>query len=197
MARPFLELTVSEWLETLAAPEPGAASGSAAAMTAATAAAVIALTARATQAGGGGIAAQALALRGRLVGLAEWNAEVYAVSVAALADASGGGDERRDFELRTVLDRAAEVPLAIAEAAADVALLAAAAAPIVTPAVEPDALAAAALAAGAAAAAARLVEVNLGAAPGDERTRRARAAASRAAEAARGSLPGDSLQSSR
>jgi formiminotetrahydrofolate cyclodeaminase len=195
VTRPFLELTVAEWLDTLAAPEPFAASGSAAAMTAATAAAVIALTARATQDGGGGIAAQALALRGRLVGLAEWDADAYGASVAALAAASGGGDARRDFALRSALDRAAEVPLTIAETAADVALLATAAARVVSPEVEADAQAAAALAAGAAAAAARLVEVNLSMAEGDERVRRARAAATQAATAAREAVPADSLQS--
>lgn len=194
MPRPFLELTVGEWLDTLAAPEPAAASGSAAAMTAATAAALIALTARATD-GGGGIAAQALALRGRLVGLAEWDAEAYGASLAALGTSTGGGDERRDFALRSALERAAQVPLAIAEAAADVALLAAAAAPVVAPDVEADAQGAAALAAGAAAAAARLVEVNLASGPGDERVRRARAAAAQATTAAKESLPDDSLQS--
>lgn len=196
MDRPFLELTVAEWLDTLAAPEPAAASGSAAAMTAATAAAVIALTARATQGGGGGIAAQALALRGRLVGLAQWDAEAYAASLEALAGAEdGGADDRRDFALRTALDRAAEVPLAIAETAADVALLGAAAAPLVAPQVEVDAQAAASLAAGAAAAAARLVEVNLATGRDDDRVRRARAAAARAAAAAREAVPADSVQS--
>ena len=195
MDRPFLDLTVAEWLETLAAPGPAAASGSAAAMTAATAAAVIALTARATQKGGGGIAAQALALRGRLVGLAEWDAEAYAASIEALESAADGGDERRDFALRLALERAADVPLAIAETAADVTLLGAAAAAVVAPAVEADAQAAAALAAGAAAAAARLVEVNLTTTPGDERARRARAAARQAASVAREWEPDDSVQS--
>ena len=75
---------------------------------------------------------------------------------------------------------AAEVPLALAEAAADVALLAADATERADGASRADAAAAAALAAGAARAAAKLVAINLSTQPGDERI----AAAERAVEAA-------------
>jgi methenyltetrahydrofolate cyclohydrolase len=194
VSRGYLGLTVHDWLETLAAEDPVPGSGSAAAMTAATAAAVVAMTARLSPAGGG-IAAQALALRSRLVGRADVSADVYAASLEALASATGEGDERRDFALGTALEEAAQAPLMIAESAADVALLAATAATIVKPEVQADARAAAALAAGAASAAAHLVDVNLASAQGDARVRRAHAAAERAATAAREAAAGDSLQS--
>jgi formiminotetrahydrofolate cyclodeaminase len=164
-------------------------------MTGATAAAVVALAARRSEVEG--LVAQALALRTRLVAFAEADAEVYAASLEALAAASGGGDERRDFELGTALAHAAQVPLLIAEAAADVAMLAAEAAATVTPEAQADAQGAAALAAGAATAAARLVEVNLASAPGDERVQRAHIAVQRARDATAESVPRDSVQSAR
>jgi formiminotetrahydrofolate cyclodeaminase len=86
-------------------------------------------------------------------------------------------DDRRDFALGTLLERAAAIPLAIAEACADVATLARELADRLDPALGPDLEAAALLAAGAARGAAHLVEVNLVVSPEDERARRARAAA--------------------
>ena len=71
---------------------------------------------------------------------------------------------------------AAEVPLAIAEAAAAVAALAREVADAGKRGLRGDALAGADLAAGAARAAARLVEINLADAPDDPRLERARAA---------------------
>ena len=76
---------------------------------------------------------------------------------------------------------AAEVPLAIAETAAQAAELARALARAGRPGLVGDALAGADLAAGAARAAARLVEINLADASGDPRVARARAAVARAA----------------
>lgn len=185
MTRGYLELTVQDWLETLAASHPVPASGSAAAITASTAAAVVAMAGRLSS-GCGGITAQALALRSRLAGLAEVDADVYAASLDALASSQpDADDERRDYALRLALQEAAEAPVLIAETAADVAALAATAAGIVAGEVAPDAQAAAALAAGAATAAAHLVSVNLATGPTDVRLRRARAAAERAAECAR------------
>lgn len=184
MTRGYLALSVHDWLETLAAEHPVPASGSAAAMTASTAAAVVAMTGRLSP-GGGGIAAQALALRSRLAGLAEVDADAYAASLAALAAAHPDtDDERRDHALGLALHDAAEAPVLIAETAADVAALAATAAGIVAGEVAADAQAAAALAAGAATAAAHLVAVNLATGPTDARLRRARAAADRAAASA-------------
>jgi formiminotetrahydrofolate cyclodeaminase len=75
-----------------------------------------------------------------------------------------------------VLDDAAAVPLAIAEACADVALLARELAGQVDGGSAGDVEAAALLAAGAARSAAHLVEINLVVTPGDARLQRARAA---------------------
>jgi formiminotetrahydrofolate cyclodeaminase len=183
--RGFLGLTVGEWLEIVAAPDPVPGGGSAAALTGATAAALVAMTARLSPEweDASGVAAQAIKLRGRLAGLAQVDAEVYAESLAALAAARGEPDERRDFALGTKLDLAAEVPLQIAHAAGDTALLAADAAENVTPELRPDAHAAAALAAAAAEAAAKLVEANLVMTAEDPRVRGARRAADAAAAA--------------
>ena len=84
--------------------------------------------------------------------------------------------------LRDASSAAAEPPLAIAEAAAEVAELGRTVAAEGRPALRGDALAGADLAAGAARAAARLVEINV---PGDPRVERARAAVARATSAAR------------
>jgi formiminotetrahydrofolate cyclodeaminase len=184
--RDLLQLTVSEWLDALAAADPVPGGGSAAALTAATAAAIVAKTARLSAAEwkeAKGVEAQALALRGRLAELAGTDAQVYGESLAALADRGDAADERRDFSLGSALERAAHVPLLIAETACDVALLAANSAEHVQLAVQPDAQAAASLAAAAAEAAAKLVEVNLATTPGGEPARRARRAAESAAAA--------------
>jgi methenyltetrahydrofolate cyclohydrolase len=181
----LLELTMAQWLRTLAAGDPVPGAGSAAALTAAGAAALVAMTARLTEdwLEGRGVAAQALALQERLAELAQVDADVYAESLDALAAKAEGSDERRDFALGRMLDRAAQAPLAIAETAHDVAILAAHAAEHVRLEVQPDAQAAVALAAAAASAAARLVEVNLTASEDDPRVRQARRAADAAAAA--------------
>lgn len=128
----------------------------------------------------GGAAAQAEALARRLERLADEDARALAAARAVLP----GGEERapdarRDFALGRALERAAAVPLAIAEACADVVALAEALAPLAEPAAVADVEGARLLAAGAAAAASHLVEANLGVGPGDERLERARAAARR------------------
>ena len=95
-----------------------------------------------------------------------------------------GSPEQRDFALGTALLRAAEVPLRIAEAAADVAELAALTAAEGSPHLRADATAAAALAEAATRAAAHLVDINLATVRGDAHS--ARAAASWPAQPARG-----------
>jgi formiminotetrahydrofolate cyclodeaminase len=126
--------------------------------------------------GADGARAQALELRDRLLALAAQDAKAYERALGAL--------ERRDASLQSALVRAAEVPLAIAETAADVAQLAAEAAEAADGAAQADASAAAALAAGAARAAERLVEANLLTLQEDERLGRAKRAADAASEAA-------------
>lgn len=152
------------------------ASGWVAGVTAAFGAALVAKAAARSEGWGGaeGAQAQAADLRERLLDLAAADAKAYESALDAL--------ERRDSGLAGALGTAADVPLAIAETSADVALLAAAAAECADGASRADAAAAAALAAGAARASAKLIAVNLATAPGDERV----AAAARAVEVAEG-----------
>ncbi len=170
-------------LETLRSPVETPASGSAAAAAAALAAALVAKVALAT--GDHGTAAQADTLAARLTVFAAEDADAYEAATRALAQP--GGSETHDFLLGAVLRRAAEVPLQIAEAAADTALLAAALAASAPPDQHADLVGAARLSEGAARAAAHLVEINLAARPGDDRLARARDAIDAAAAA------GDSL----
>jgi formiminotetrahydrofolate cyclodeaminase len=181
----FLALALGAFHDALEQPGPLPASGAAAATTGALAASVIAMAARATPewADGAGVAAQALKLRRRLAELARTDAEAFA---AVLEQLDAPGAERgRDARLARSLDRASELPLAIAETAADVSALALVAAEHSVPRHRADAVAAAALAEGAAVAAAHLVASNLLAVVGDQRTARAHAAAEAAAAARR------------
>jgi formiminotetrahydrofolate cyclodeaminase len=123
-------------------------------------------------------AAQATVLLERLESLVREDAEVFGRALRSLEEPKG------DFDLGTALDRAADVPLRIAEVAADVALLAAEVAERCDPRRRADAVAAGTLAAAAAQAAADLVAVNLTALEGDPRVARARYAAGEAARAA-------------
>jgi methenyltetrahydrofolate cyclohydrolase len=164
-------------LDTVESPTEAFAGGSSSAISAAFAASLVTMTARASTdwEAGPGVIAQARTLRHRLLVLAVEDAEALSDARAALAQSQGGVRP----PLGVVLARAADVPLAIANAAADVAELSALAAENVTPSVRPDAVAAAALAEAACASSAHLVDVNLATLPGDER--RAAASAARAA----------------
>jgi methenyltetrahydrofolate cyclohydrolase len=173
------ELDLSGVLETLAAPDNTASAGSAAALVGAIAAAVVTKVAR--SAGAEGQAAQAESLSLRLTKLADADAEAFGSARRALAQADEGGDERRDFQLGRLLEEAAAVPADLAEACADVAMLAAELAEAVGDDLRPDAQSASWLAAGAARSAAHLVEVNLAVKPDDVHMRRARGAARSAA----------------
>ncbi len=166
-------------LETLRSPAETPASGSAAAAAGALAAALVAKVALAS--GDQGTAAQADLLAARLTAFSAEDADAYEAAVRALAQP--GGSETHDFLLGTVLRRAADVPLQIAEAAADTALLAAATASSAPPDQHADLVGAASLAEGAARAAAHLVEINLAARTGDDRQARARDAVEAAAAA--------------
>jgi formiminotetrahydrofolate cyclodeaminase len=175
-------LDLQSALEALATGERAPAGGSAAALTGAIAAAVTVKVARLS--GLKGLAAQALSLCDRLVALAPADAEAFAEARRALAEVEEGGDERRDFRLGQMLDRASALPIEIAEACADVAAIAGELARTAEPDAQPDAAVAAVLAAAAAHAAVRLVEVNLAVGVDDPRAARARAAARIAADAA-------------
>jgi formiminotetrahydrofolate cyclodeaminase len=152
----------------------GAAAGPVAAQTGSAAAQV--LRAAAQAAGVGALAAQAVSLGTRLDRLAEDDARALERARSLMPDAEPDEpDARRDFALGRAIAEAGAVPLAIAEACADLVILAESLAPDADAASAPDVEAARLLAAGAARAAAHLVEVNLAHAPGDERLDRAQA----------------------
>lgn len=181
---PLEQHRLAALLGALEAPAPSPAGGSASALAAAMGASLVVLACRASTDwdDAPGIAAQASTLRDRLVALAEEDVRAYAAALEALDAASdaGGG---RDRMLGLALEGAADVPLAIARAAADVAELAALAATAGKPTVRPDAVVGAMLAEAAAASAAGLVEVNLATLPQDERCTQGRAHAAAAREA--------------
>lgn len=176
-ARPYLELTLREWLAELSAPTPAPAGASALAYAVAEAAAVLVLAARVSQtswSGGRGAAAQAEALRDRAAPLAQLDAEAYASAIEVRRAARELPQKQRDHALGKAFSRAAEPPLEIARLAGDVAELAAEIATNGSAAVRADAAAAAALAAGAARGAVGIVAVNLTARPDDPRVAEAR-----------------------
>jgi formiminotetrahydrofolate cyclodeaminase len=152
--------------------------GPLAALVTASAAELLARIARASKdewAEGAGVAAQAESLRDRVTPLAELATQAYDQAIGA----AGG-----DYEFGRAYARAAEPPLLIAEAAADVTELAALVAQHADPALRADAVAAGLVAAGCARAAAELVAVNLTVSANDERVRRAELLAEGAARAA-------------
>ena len=172
-------LPVGRLHDVLAEPGPGPAGGSAAALATTMAAGLVRLVARVSHDwdDAPGIAAQAAALGDRSLALADEDHLAYAHAVEQLRAPD------RDASLGRALVRAAEVPLRIAETAADVAALAALAARDGAETVRGDAWAAATLAEAASAASARLVHVNLATRPDDGLSTRADAAARAAATA--------------
>jgi formiminotetrahydrofolate cyclodeaminase len=188
----YLEESLTAFLDDLAARGRAPGGGSAAALTVAFAAGLVAMVARSSRDvwdDASGIAAQALTLQDRAGSLTRTDAEAWDDALAGLRAAADptetdGNGARSDFELERKLERAAAIPLEIAELGADTAVLAAHAGEHGDLAYRADAAAAAALAAGGARAAAHLVEVNLGIRPGDERLARARASQQAATEAA-------------
>ena len=179
--------TLERFLDELEAPAPSPCGGTAAAFSAAMAASLVTMVARGSVRweDGPGVASQARALRARLTGLGEDDAAAFARVLTTMRDDSGT-PEQRDFAIGTALLHAAEVPLLIAEAGADVTELAAVAAAEGSAHLRPDATAAAALAEAATQAASHLVEINLAIVRGDRHSEQAaRLAAAAAAARAR------------
>jgi formiminotetrahydrofolate cyclodeaminase len=171
----YLDLTIDELLDELAAPEPVPGAGFAAALSVSMGAAIVTMAARLSREwlDGRGSAAQAETLRKRVMELASRNAEAYAEALAALE----GKQERyrtRDETMADALARAADVPLEIGDAATAVAALAAEVATHGEPRFCADCAVAASLALAGARAAATLVEVNLGTTGDDPRVQTAR-----------------------
>jgi formiminotetrahydrofolate cyclodeaminase len=182
-ADPYRGLPLAELLDHVSSPEPMPGAGFCAAVALEMAAGLVAMAARVSRAEWGearGAAAQASTLLERIAPLAERNVEAYREAVGLLGTPEAGGDE----SLRDALARAAGIPLEIAEAAVDVASLAAVVAERGDQALRADAVSAAILAEAAARAAATLVEVNLGTSSSDERVARARDLAGSATAAA-------------
>jgi len=180
-----------EWLDAIAARDQAAAAGVGCALACATAAALVELTgnlaAGRVEAAGGpddAVALRALGTRaGELRAAALRAADDDARAYAAVTEAAKGA------ERAAALARASDPPLAIAEAAAEVATAAAEIAAAGTWPFTPDAIVACELAATAAGGAARLVAANLSGSS-DPRAERARSAAGRAAVALDRAAPG-------
>ena len=159
---------LAEILDGFAREMPAPGGGAAAGVVAALAAALIAKAAnasRASWADAAGVVAQASLLRDRCIKLADADAQAFAAALAALEDKGESLGDR--------LDSAAEIPLQIAGAAADVAGLAALAAERCEGAFRADAASAAMFAEAATRAATRLVEINLTVTGADPRLRQA------------------------
>lgn len=189
MTKDYLGLPLEEFLGEVASPEPMPGAGYCAAISLSMAAGLVAMAAGASRgewAEAKGAAAQANTLRERVAPLAQRNVAAYAEAVARLRGAGDGGADSED--LGVLLERAARIPLEIAEAAVDVASLAAVVAERGEQALRADAVAGALLAQGVARAAVTLVEVNLSTTSSDERVTRARDLAGTAAAAANRAL---------
>lgn len=186
----LLDASLATFLDGLATGEPAPAAGSAAALVVAMAAGLSAKAARASTdwPDAAAAVAQAERLRRRTAPLAQSDAEAYEDALAALHLPDELEPEVRDMALGQVLARAAEIPLVIAEAGADVASLAALVAEHGTPERRGEAVAAAFLAEAGTRAAAYLVEANLTIAAADERVQKANAAADTASAAARSAV---------
>lgn len=171
-----------DFLDLLAARVPAPGGGGAAAVTCALAAGLVAMAARFSDAelpGAADVAHRADQLREHVAGLADQDAVAYdAVLDAYRLPRDGDGGERRQ-RIETALRGAAEVPLEIAEIAAQVAGLAADVAAGGHPNLRGDAVTAAHLAAASARSAAALVDINvaLGRLAGDLSRRAASAVA--------------------
>ena len=180
------ELSLEGFLDEIASAEILPGGGYVAAIALAMAAGLVAMAARISReswAEARGAAAQAEALRFRGVSLAERNARAYKDAVAALGSKHQSDPGFHDHLIADALERAADVPLRIAEAATDVSALAVLVAERCEASVRADVAVAALLSQAAARAGEALVAVNLGATKGDERLGYARELAGNAQSA--------------
>lgn len=186
MAGDLLDVPLRDFLDTLAGEGPAPGGGSAAAIVVAMAAGLVSMVARASKEHwpeAGGAIGQAEAFRARVAPLAQADADVYTEALTMLRRREELTERYRDQTLRAALERAAEIPLRIAEAGSDLACLAALLVENGNPEVRADAAVASVLAEGAVRAAAKLVETNLGAMEDDPRVRHVRTLVAVAGEA--------------
>jgi methenyltetrahydrofolate cyclohydrolase len=184
----FGEQPLTSFLEQVAAPTPAPGGGSASAAACALGAALVEMVARielnradAAVRPRPELPERLAALRALALELAERELESYGPVLAVLR--LPRDDPDRAGRLDVALTQASEAPLAIAEAASEVAEIGAELAAAADPAVGGDALAGVLIAEAAAAAAAGLVEINLEARPEADELARARDARARAASA--------------
>lgn len=184
----FAEQPLGSFLDEVAAPTPAPGGGSAAATACALGAALVEMVARIELSRADAavrprrdLPERLAALRGQALKLAERELSSYGPVLEALR--LPRDDPDRAGRLDAALTRASLAPLAIAEAAADVAEIGAELAAAAGPAVGGDAVAGVLIAEVAAAAAATLVEINLEARPEAEELARAMDARARAASA--------------
>jgi formiminotetrahydrofolate cyclodeaminase len=187
-ANGYLDRTLAEFMDDVAAETPAPGGGSVAAVVTALAASLAAMVARLSRKhweDAAGAVAQAESLRARVAPLAEEDAVAYETVLLARRLPGDLDPDVRDAALGDALSRAADVPLAIAEAATDVASLASELARLGNPNLHGDASAAAVLAEAAVRVSAKLVEINLATREGDERLLRAHALTEQARQLAR------------
>lgn len=173
----FSSQTVAELCVTVSAETSAPGGGSVAALVVGLAASLTAMAARFSTEqweDATGAVAQAEALRLRALPLADEDARAYENFLLARRMPEDVEPEARDAAIGDALSRAADVPLAIAETALDVASLACELAERGNPNLRGDAATAVLLAEAAARATANLVEINLATREGDERVERAR-----------------------
>jgi glutamate formiminotransferase/formiminotetrahydrofolate cyclodeaminase len=166
------ELSLERFLDEIASAEIMPGGGYVAAIALAMAAGLVAMAARLSHGNwpeARGAAAQAEALRFRGVSLAERNVRAYSEAVAVLGGKEDVEQGSQDHIIAEALERAADIPLRIAEAATDVSALAALVAERCDPAVRADVAVAALLSQAAARSGEALVAVNLGATKDDRR----------------------------
>jgi formiminotetrahydrofolate cyclodeaminase len=183
----FRDISVGDLLDLIPSEQAQPGGGAVAALAAAFAASLVEMVARASTASWGeasGVAAQAGALVDRATDLANQSPRAFHEARSALQSAREFGPLADDAEIGRALARAAEVPLRIAETAADAAALAEEVAERGNPDLGGDAAVAVVLAAAAARAATHLAEINLVAGADEEVLGRAREATHSAARAA-------------
>jgi formiminotetrahydrofolate cyclodeaminase len=182
----FHDITVHELGDLLAEETPAPAGGTAAAIAVELAASLVAMAAsfsRSRWDEADAVAEQARALRARVAPLAEADADAFGAVLAAIR--SPREDPERAARITRALSDAADVPLQIADAAAEIAELANRVAESGNPNLRGDAAAAALLAEAGARTGTNLVHVNLADAGDDPRLAQAAALRDRAAAAAR------------
>jgi formiminotetrahydrofolate cyclodeaminase len=165
---PCLGQTVGQFLDALSAGTAAPGGGAAAALAVAFAAGLAGMTARLSDRqlpDARELATTADTLRGRAAALADEDAAAYLDLLAARSRPAATGAEHHRSAMHAALMRATAVPVAIAETAAEVAILADRLATGGNPNLRGDAVTGALLAEAAARAAATLVALN--AAPGD------------------------------